>query len=117
MPDAGRGSNVGMVPLGDGSPIWGGLWTMCGSCAMASSWLARVSAVASWPSAGIMGGGSAMTSSLSSVAGSTAGGSTFVSWITGQAPINSSGDLCLALVRVEVPVKDSGGSLGPPLSY
>ena len=55
--------------------------------------------------------------SRSSVAGSMAGGSTFVSWITGQAPVNSGGDLCLALVCVEVPAEDSGGSLGPPLSY
>ncbi len=87
MPDAGKGSNVCMVPLGDGSPIWGGLGTMCGSCAMASSWLAGVSAVASWLAVGTMSGGSATTSSLSSVAG-MAGGSTFVSWITGQARIN-----------------------------
>ncbi len=64
-----------------------------------------------------MGGGSAATSLRSSVAGTMAGGSTIVSWITGKAPTNSGGDLHLALVCVEVPAKDSGGSLGPPLSY
>ena len=73
--------------------------------------------MASWPFAGTMGDGSTVTSSRSSVAGRMAGGSTFVSWITGRAPVNSDRDLRLALVRVEVPAKDSGGSLGPPLSY
>ncbi len=116
MPDAGRQSNVGMVALGDSSPIGGGWETIHGSCAVASSMLAGIPAVDSWPTAGTMGGGSAMTSSLSSVAG-TAGGFTFVCWITGQAPFLSGGDLRLALVRVEVPTKDSGGYLGPPLSY
>ena len=40
--------------------------------------------MASWPSAGKIGGGSAATSSQSSMAGSMAGGSTFVSWITSR---------------------------------
>jgi hypothetical protein len=80
--DNNDGSNVSMVPLVDGSPIWGGLGTMCGSCAVASLWPAGESVVASWPSVGTMGDGSAVTSSLSSVAG-TADGSTFVSWSTG----------------------------------
>jgi hypothetical protein len=78
MPDGGRQSNVGMVALGDGSPIGGGWGTIHGSCTVASSRLAGVSAVDSWPTAGTMGGGCATTSSLSSVAG-MAGGSTFVS--------------------------------------
>ena len=73
--------------------------------------------MASWPSAGKIGGGSAVTSSQSSMAGSMAGGSTFVSWITGRVPNNSGGDLLLTLVRLEVLVKESDGSLGPPLSY
>ena len=70
----------------------------------------------SWPTAGTMGGRSATTSPLSSVTG-TAGGSTFACWITGRVPFLSGGDLRLALVHVEVPTKDSGGSLGPFLSY
>ena len=116
MPDSGRRSNIGMVALGDGSLIGGGWGTIHGSCTVASSMLAGVSAVDSWPTVGTMGGGSATTSLLSSVAGTT-GGSAFVCLITGQAPFLSDRDLRLALVRVEVPTKDSGGSLGPPLSY
>ncbi len=90
---------------------------MGGGCAVASWQLAGGFSVVSWPSAVTMGGGSAATSSRSSMAGTMAGGSTFVSYITGRAPTNSDGDLRLALVPVEVPAKDSGGSLGPPLSY
>ena len=105
-----------MVALRDGSPIGGGWGTIHGSCAMASSMLAGVSAVDSWPTVGTAGSGSTTTSSLPSVAGTT-DGSTFVYWITGRAPFLSGGDLRLALVRVEVATKDSGGSLGPPLSF
>ena len=86
MPDAGRGTNVGMVPLGDGSSIFEGAGTMGGGCAMTSWW------------------------------SSTTGGSTFVSWITGPCSNNSDGDLRLMqrlrVVPAEVPAEDSGGSLG-----
>ena len=74
-----------MVPLGDGTSICGGAGTMGGGCAVTSWW------------------------------SSLAGGSTFVSWIT-KPGSNSGGDLRLTrrltLVRVEVPVEESGGSLG-----
>jgi len=68
-----------------------------GSCTVASWRLAGGSAVASWLSGGTLGGSGAATSS--------------------RVPNNSGGDLRLALVRVEVPAEDSGGSLGPTLSY
>ena len=45
MLDSGRGTNVGMVPLGDDSSIFGGSRTMDGCCA-----------VASWRSAGTIDG-------------------------------------------------------------
>ena len=113
MPDAGRQSNVGMVALGDGSPIGGDWGTIHGSCTVASSMLAGVSAADSWPTVGMAGSGSATTSSLPSVAGTT-DESNFVCWITRRGPLISGGDLRLALVRVEVHTIDSGGSLGPP---
>ncbi len=70
---------------------------------------------------GTAGGGNATTSSLPSAAGAT-DKSTFVCWIAGRASNNSGGVLRLSLVhldlvRVEVPAEESGGSLGPPLSY
>ncbi len=82
LPDSGRQSNVGMLALGDGSPIGGGWGTIHGSCVVASSMIAGKSTVDSWPTVGTAGGGSATTSSLPSVAGRT-DGSTFVCWITG----------------------------------
>ncbi len=101
MPNSGRGTNVGMVPLGDSSSTFGGLGTMDGCCAVASGRSART-----------MGSGCAVTSWWSSMAG----GSTFVSWITGSAPNNSGGDLQLmgplTLVPLDVPAKESGGLLG-----
>ncbi len=69
------------MALGDGSPIGGGWGTIHGSYAVASSMLAGVSTVDSWPTVGMAGSGSAMTSSLPSVADRT-DGSTFVCWIT-----------------------------------
>jgi hypothetical protein len=77
--------------------------------------------VDSWPTVGMAGGGSATTSSLPGAAGAT-DKSTFVCWIAGQAFNNSGGVLRLSFVRsdlvgVAVPAKESGGSLGPPLSY
>ena len=110
-----------MVALGDSSPIGSGSGTIHSSCTVVSSMLAGVSAVDSWPTVVTAGSGSATTSLLPSVAGTT-DGSTFVCWITGNASNNSGRVLQLALVRValvrvEVPTKDSGGSLGPPLSY
>ena len=77
--------------------------------------------VVSWPTVGLADGGSATTSSLPSAAGAT-DKSTFVCWIAGRVSNNSGGVLrlslvCLDLVRVKVPAEESGGSLGPPLSY
>jgi hypothetical protein len=77
--------------------------------------------VDSWPTVGTAGGISTTTSSLPSAAGAT-DKFTFVCWIAGQVSNNSGGVLRVSLVRldlvrVEVPAKESGGSLGPPLSY
>ena len=96
-----------MLAVGDGPPIGGGWGSIHGGCALAFSMFVGKSVV-SWPTVGSADGGSATTSSLPSAAGATD---------------KSSGRVLrlslvrLDLVRVEVPAKESGGSLGPPLSY
>jgi hypothetical protein len=110
-----------MLAVGDGPPIGGGWGTIHGGCALAFLMFVGKSVV-SWPTVGSADGGSATTSLLPSAAGAT-DISTFVCWIGRQASNNSGGVLRLSLVvrldlvRVEVPAEESGGSLGPPLSY
>ncbi len=110
-----------MLAVGDVSQIGRGWGTIHGGCALAFLMFVGKSVV-SWPTVGLADGGSATTSSQPSAAGAT-DKSTVVCWIGRQVSNNSGGALRLSLVvrldlvRVEVPAEESGGSLGPPLSY